>query len=227
MSKGSEPIPSSSSKEEYDCRVDFFSDKFDPLVALQTPNLKVPCPSAKTHDNIEKYDSQQKRLQNMLPQRQPVVRQVNKDIEIQRAWLPHQLPVQVKNVRNYTDFFTKMSTINGPLSYLKECVDKRLQVKVFTRNASDIRGYCLGYLVVFDKHWNVLLQDVTEVWTRKKKRKLLPTPSGITNENIQRPSNVVVPKITITDSTKKTQTCQRSVKQLLIRGEQIAIISVS
>lgn len=43
--------------------------------------------------------------------------------------------------------------------------------QVWTRNDRGIRGYLLAYLVAFDKHWNLVLENVTEVWTRRKKRK--------------------------------------------------------
>ena len=35
-----------------------------------------------------------------------------------------------------------------------------------------IRGYCLAFVAAFDKHWNLALEDVREVWTRKKKNKV-------------------------------------------------------
>lgn len=37
-----------------------------------------------------------------------------------------------------------------------------------------IRGHCLGYLAAFDKHFNMALEDVTEVWTRRKNIKAPP-----------------------------------------------------
>lgn len=44
-------------------------------------------------------------------------------------------------------------------------------IKVYTRNAEGIRGFIEAYVVAFDKHWNLALEDCFEVWTRKKKRK--------------------------------------------------------
>jgi small nuclear ribonucleoprotein (snRNP)-like protein len=35
-----------------------------------------------------------------------------------------------------------------------------------------MRGYCVAFLTAFDKHWNLALQDVREVWTRRKSRKV-------------------------------------------------------
>jgi small nuclear ribonucleoprotein (snRNP)-like protein len=34
-----------------------------------------------------------------------------------------------------------------------------------------IRGHCLAFVAAFDKLWNLALEDVEEVWTRKIKRK--------------------------------------------------------
>ena len=37
-----------------------------------------------------------------------------------------------------------------------------------------MRGYCIGSLVAFDKHWNFALIDVDEVYKRKRVRKAAP-----------------------------------------------------
>ena len=35
-----------------------------------------------------------------------------------------------------------------------------------------MRGYCVAFLAAFDKHWNLALEDVREVWTRRKRNKV-------------------------------------------------------
>lgn len=40
------------------------------------------------------------------------------------------------------------------------------------RHSHGLRGYCLAFVVAFDRHWNLALEDVTEVWTRPKRRKI-------------------------------------------------------
>jgi hypothetical protein len=44
----------------------------------------------------------------------------------------------------------------GPLSVLRMCVEQHLKVKVWTRNYKHARGICNGYIVAFDKHWNLV-----------------------------------------------------------------------
>lgn len=42
-------------------------------------------------------------------------------------------------------------------------------LQIFNRlGHGGIRGYCTAYVAAFDKHWNLALEDVDEVWTRKK-----------------------------------------------------------
>lgn len=35
-----------------------------------------------------------------------------------------------------------------------------------------VRGFCEAYVAAFDRHWNLALEDVREVWTRRKKKKV-------------------------------------------------------
>ena len=44
----------------------------------------------------------------------------------------------------------------GPLNILKRSVQEKLKVKVFTRNVRGMRGVCVGYVVAFDKHMNLV-----------------------------------------------------------------------
>lgn len=45
-------------------------------------------------------------------------------------------------------------------------------LQVFTRDMAGLRGYCVAFLAAFDKHWNLALEDVREVWTRWKRNKV-------------------------------------------------------
>lgn len=85
----------------------------------------------------------------------------------------------------------------------------------------------MAYVTAFDKHWNLALEDVDEQWIRKKKRKLLPTiklTRTPTKSKIHH--NYPIPEIEIVASDGKTETCRRHVKQLLVRGEQVALIAL-
>lgn len=54
--------------------------------------------------------------------------------------------------------------VRGPLSVLQRCVTERLLIQVWIRSAVDLRGMCKGYLVAFDKHFNLAMIDVDELY---------------------------------------------------------------
>lgn len=89
------------------------------------------------------------------------------------------------------------------------------------------------------------LEDVTEVWTRPKRRKipaLGKSPPNFTKKqnsfyfNILenaiasftlKPPKIQPPEIKITPcADKKLEQCERHVKQLLLRGEHVALVVV-
>jgi len=61
----------------------------------------------------------------------------------------------------------------GPLSRIALFCFAKKRVKVYIRSAVSVRGHCEGYIIAFDKHWNLVMDDVDEVWTRKNKYKSL------------------------------------------------------
>ena len=44
----------------------------------------------------------------------------------------------------------------GPLSILYNCMTKGLKLKVWTKRHTGFRGVCIGYLIAFDKHMNLV-----------------------------------------------------------------------
>ncbi|KAJ3665601.1 hypothetical protein Zmor_001092 [Zophobas morio] len=216
---GNEEEPNDNDK--YNPKLDFFSEEFDPLLALKTPNLVVPVSNATTHDNLQKFKSvvEGKRQENTSK-----VAEISTEVSIERRWLPHQLPIQVKRKTISKNVLSKMETVVGPLQLLKTCKDNQHRIKVWTRHSHGIRGFCIGYIAAFDKHWNLALEDVEEVWTRPKRRKVPALNSAKADLKIQ--PKVLPPPVTIVKSTKKTETCSRHVSQLLLRGEHIAYIVV-
>ena len=53
----------------------------------------------------------------------------------------------------------------GPLALLKESVKKKSQIVVYCRNNRKL----LGQLRAFDRHMNMILENVFEIWTEVSK----------------------------------------------------------
>lgn len=72
---------------ETDPRLDFYSEKFDPILALRVSTVKVPDETAKTYDNLSSYNAAIEEQRNPRPKKEK--KEINK-IEIIRRWLPEQ-----------------------------------------------------------------------------------------------------------------------------------------
>ncbi|XP_076387155.1 U6 snRNA-associated Sm-like protein LSm11 isoform X2 [Megachile rotundata] len=117
---------------------------------------------------------------------------------------------------------SKMQKTFGPLGMLYGYMESRTRIKVYTRNAYGIRGHVEAYVAAFDKHWNLALEDCFEVWTRKTKRKA-PAQGG-TQDVIVKQEDDAAPKVVVKKIEGKKETLERHVPQMLLRGEQVAII---
>ncbi|MBN3302504.1 LSM11 protein, partial [Amia calva] len=72
-----------------------------------------------------------------------------------------------KKARAPKNVLTRMSVHSGsPLGELYRCVQERIRVRVHIRTFKGLRGVCSGFLVAFDKFWNMALVDVDETYRR-------------------------------------------------------------
>lgn len=122
-------------------------------------------------------------------------------------------------------------------------------MQIFTRNVTTINGYATGFIEAFDKHWNIVLADVCEVWKRKKfhycSKAVMKSPQQyddaddddvinsdkryeheLFKECMQRLKmlKITPPTIAVKSLNRKMVECSRNVPKLLIRGEQIATV---
>jgi len=80
----------------------------------------------------------------------------------------------------------------GPLSLLKESVKTNNQILVYCRNNRKL----LGKIRAFDRHMNMILETVTEIWTEMIKGK---------------------------NKTKKLQNRTRTIPKLFLRGDSVIL----
>lgn len=94
-----------------------------------------------------------------------------------------------------------------------------------------------GFIEAFDKHWNIVLIDVFEMWKRKKyhysSKAVIPNDDNNGSDDkaqletcLQRLRclNITIPALNVKSINRKQVECSRNISKLLIRGEQIAII---
>ncbi|XP_076381367.1 U6 snRNA-associated Sm-like protein LSm11 isoform X2 [Megalopta genalis] len=191
--------------------LDITSDKFDPLKALYTPKLLLTNLTAPLYDNVSKFESVMSGMSGKS--------KVRMSASIAAAAAPSV--VICRDPLLPFIFFPcrrKMWRLTSGKGKVRG--NDFYPIKVYTRNASGIRGHVEAYVAAFDKHWNLALEDCFEVWTRKVKRKApaLGRPSATTA------ADESAPKVVVTKIEGKRETLERHVPQMLLRGEHVAII---
>lgn len=87
------------SKESgYDARLDFFSDGFDPLLALKTSGVVPPQANAREHDNLQAYENawSEETISRARSREEKTVKEVvNTAVVNERRWLQHQCKFKV------------------------------------------------------------------------------------------------------------------------------------
>ena len=139
---------------------------------------------------------------------------------------------------------------DGPMSLIHKLFEKRQRVRVLIRYVNGIRGTLTGYLVAYDKHYNLILRDVDEVFCprhvasstsgdgnsnmtgkddRTKEEKgddtAVPSPSSNLEVEMQRRTQALLQtQRELPNSRQQWQVRQRHMKQLMVRGDSVVMV---
>ncbi|XP_062549778.1 U7 snRNA-associated Sm-like protein LSm11 [Armigeres subalbatus] len=242
---------SDSSSEGSPTMLDPTSNCFKPLRVLYSRKATraVPVPEAKLHDNVGQFESCFKQLggfdQQYSAERMKQIQQEraanSKRAQMQmpssswtempqRRFLPHQGMIKAeKPARFKRNILMKLENTDGPLKLLLGWMRERIRVKVYTRKESGVRGFVTGFVEAFDKHWNMALVDVYESWKRRKyhysENKLCTLGEPQDCSEVLRKMGIQVPEISVQSAGRKYVMCSRKVPKLLIRGEQVVLVT--
>uniref|UniRef100_A0AAY4CT73 Sm domain-containing protein n=1 Tax=Denticeps clupeoides TaxID=299321 RepID=A0AAY4CT73_9TELE len=164
-------------------RLDIGSERFDPLLALYSPTMDLPFPNIKRFNNVAEYQSF---LKGGRGRAKP--ENVEKKLRKARAAAPD--PERLERLRNLIikpeaaeepgssgdkrrgrkqrapkNVLTRMAALAGsPLGELNRCIQEKIRIKVHIRTFKGLRGVCSGFIMAFDKFWNLAMVDVDETY---------------------------------------------------------------
>lgn len=90
MAEEKESVENTAENAVYDPELDFFSASFNPIKALSTPGLEPPIKSAKTLDNIAKYETAYLKPTIVQKKKDQGASTSASNAPIARKFLPHQ-----------------------------------------------------------------------------------------------------------------------------------------
>ncbi|XP_034545253.1 U7 snRNA-associated Sm-like protein LSm11 [Notolabrus celidotus] len=165
-------------------KIDVCSDNFDPLMALYSPTVPLPFPNVKCFNNVSAYESFLKggrgraKPENVEKRRQKAMKgvvdperiarlkrlMVNNPVKESEEGESSSAPRR-RRQKPQKNVLTRMPLCKGsPLGELYRCVQERIRVKVHIRTFKGLRGVCSGFVVAFDKFWNMAMVDVDETY---------------------------------------------------------------
>ncbi|KAM4585988.1 U7 snRNA-associated Sm-like protein LSm11 [Fundulus diaphanus] len=172
------PVPEPGSVDSGADELNVCSEKFDPLLALYSPAAPpLPFPNIKCFNNVSEYESflrggpGRAKPENVEKRRREAAKGVADPERIERLRkMMVNNPVSEETPRRRRrkaakNVLTRMSLCQGsPLGELHRCVEARIRVRVHIRTFKGLRGVCSGFVVAFDKFWNMAMVDVDETY---------------------------------------------------------------
>ncbi|KAM9377094.1 U7 snRNA-associated Sm-like protein LSm11 [Pholidichthys leucotaenia] len=164
-------------------KLDVCSAQFDPLLALYSPAVRLPVPNIRAFNNVAEYESFLKggrgraKPENVEKRRLKALKGAADPERIERLKrLMVNKPepeeggsgggaARRKKQKAVKNVLTRMALCKGsPLGELYRCVEEKIRVRVHIRTFKGLRGVCSGFVVAFDKFWNMALVDVDETY---------------------------------------------------------------
>eukprot|EP00088_Acartia_fossae_P041961 TRINITY_DN4392_c0_g1_i12.p1 TRINITY_DN4392_c0_g1~~TRINITY_DN4392_c0_g1_i12.p1 ORF type:complete len:237 (-),score=51.75 TRINITY_DN4392_c0_g1_i12:821-1531(-) len=228
----SKPEANNNKDTSDDSKLDPASSDFDPKFAIYSDkDVEGAKEEAKPFNDIEEC------IKAFNTERREMKNQDNAEIiagagpvKYERCFAPEQMMVPTNRGKKFRDVTVRMEAFRaGPLGQLREWKEEKVRVKVWTRALDQIRGYAIGFVAAFDKHWNLALTDVDEQFQRRRtrntwcpdrklKRKYLPSDLPIEYK-------VGTSTIRIVRIKGKFEVCVRHVPQVLLRGEHVVMVA--
>lgn len=213
--------------------LDLSSQDFDPLASLYSDeDPPVPDPDAPMHDNVESFASfysnkgrgrgTTKKAKKEEPSTSAAV--------VGRQFTPDQMPIKGTRKERHKNLLTYMANqTSGPMAVMQQCVQEGKRVRVHVRGRDKMRGTSVGTLLAFDKHWNLVLVDVDETFTRKRHRGSCLVQEldklSIKKGSMKR-QRVGASVVQVIQTRRNSEVCQRHAPQLVLRGEHVALVEV-
>ncbi|XP_050393686.2 U7 snRNA-associated Sm-like protein LSm11 [Patella vulgata] len=249
--------------------VDVLSPDFDPLSALYSRDVVIPYPEVQVFSTLSEYEKKMTAKPKSTPEnpqtsgsaggtaRMPKKAQFRQEGAAPKAMKSSSKEKKISRRPPDVNILTRMEKreLKGPLNVLQKCIQERHHVRVWTRNAVSIRGICRGYIVAFDKHFNMAMIDVDEVFKNpcidKKKRKKIrdkekqeieksSVADQPTRTDQKSGSKLAVKSDVVKNTTQNsillcesvwlglhpTELSYRHVNQIFIRGDNIACVNI-
>jgi len=93
-------------------------------------------------------------------------------VPVHRGFTEDQAPIAApRKARHSRNVLTRMEATTGPLALLRDAVASGERLKVYTRNDTGIRSVLIGKVLAFDKHFNLALSDIEEIFCVRKTHK--------------------------------------------------------
>ncbi|KAM4732347.1 U7 snRNA-associated Sm-like protein LSm11 [Anableps anableps] len=188
---GPELVPQADTGDDEANELNVCSEKFDPLLALYAPVAPpLPFPNIKCFNNVAEYESFLKggrgraKPENVEKRQRKAMKGVADPERIERLKKlmvnnavsgseegdssgggGGAAPRRRRRQKPPKNVLTRMSLCKGsPLGELHRCVEERIRVRVHIRTFKGLRGVCSGFVVAFDKFWNMAMVDVDETY---------------------------------------------------------------
>jgi small nuclear ribonucleoprotein (snRNP)-like protein len=205
--------------------LDFTSDRFDPVAALKPGNahhILDRHPHIATAPILDRVDQ----FRSYLPATDPQFRAVTKPKRQPPSTSASDAATSAAGKKNkkMPSCFAATAALHaggGPLSVLYRAWEQRQRIRVLTRYIHGIRGTLTGYLIAFDKHMNLILQDVDEHYSPPKRGSRHDDGGSNSSAEAQRRTRALtMPRSVGEDWTLR----QRHLRQVLVRGDAVVLV---
>ena len=227
-------LPAIPPSSEYDVEMDPRRAEFNARKVLEQRRLYVSVKKQPSRDNVNKFSALISGESKMDPRvkstsveelSQQAHKSLNpvkqQELMKRRTKNEHVFDRLARNACGQTGCWRHSSidnepidTLAHPMQLLLRAKDERIFTRVVIRKVNGIRGYVDGYVVAFDKHFNIILRDAVEEYEHVNISKNNDEDSGVVEEG--QLVETIVPT---------TTTIRRVLPMVMIRGDNVVLIT--